>query len=85
MALDDLYPGKKFGGGGRVRGEARPNLQNHAKGHLCIRIGGGKPTGFGVLCGSLDHAEKNEPKHGLANGTFRRRKGPPGNSRRLLL
>lgn len=54
---------KKFGVG--VGGRASPNLQNHTKGHLCIPIGGGKTTGFGVIYGSLDYAEKNEPQHRL--------------------
>ena len=28
--------------------------------------GGGYTTGFGMICESLDHAKKNEPKHSLA-------------------
>ncbi|KAM5317983.1 small ribosomal subunit protein eS24-like [Glossophaga mutica] len=38
-------------------------------------FGGGRATGFGMDCGSLDYAKKNEPKHRLARcGLYEKKK-----------
>ncbi|XP_041606198.1 40S ribosomal protein S24-like [Vulpes lagopus] len=38
-------------------------------------FGGGKTTGFGMICDSLDYAKKNEPKHRLArHGLYEKKK-----------
>lgn len=65
------YQGKKLGV------KASPNPPNHTKGHLCIRTGGGRRSGFGVTYGSLDYAEKNEPKHGLVRCELSEKKKTP--------
>lgn len=72
IVMDVLPPGKAVGGKTEIWGKpARFHLIFGVRTHF----GGGKTTGFDIICDSLN-VKKNEPKHKLAGHDLQKKNAP---------
>ncbi|KAK1329393.1 hypothetical protein QTO34_011577 [Cnephaeus nilssonii] len=79
MVIDVLHPGKATVPKTETRGKLAKMCKTTPDALFVFgfrtHFGGGTTTGFGMTDGSLDYAEKNEPKHRLArHGLYEKKK-----------